>query len=136
MLLLAEAFKPGLMRTAFNLDYGWPLLSTFTDVLEHGQAASAIRTRLAEQDARFHRNTMHMLISDDYDEQRATVRYSAEGALAASAIVFTLPGVPLLYNGMEVGDATPSGAPALFEKHSIFWRASGGPPRLPASIAH
>ena len=39
----------------------------------------------------------------------------------APALMFTLDGVPLLYNGMEVGDATESGDPALFEKLPIFW---------------
>ena len=37
-------------------------------------------------------------------------------------MMFTLDGVPLLYNGMEVGDSTESGAPALFEKVPIFWQ--------------
>ena len=27
----------------------------------------------------------------------------------------------MIYNGMEVGDTTESGAPALFEKMPIFW---------------
>jgi glycosidase len=35
--------------------------------------------------------------------------------------MFTLDGVPLIYNGMEAGDTTESGAPALFEKLPIFW---------------
>jgi len=35
--------------------------------------------------------------------------------------MFTLDGVPLIYNGMEVGDATEPGAQALFEKLTIFW---------------
>jgi glycosidase len=35
--------------------------------------------------------------------------------------MFTLDGVPMLYNGMEAGDATESGDPALFEKLPIFW---------------
>jgi glycosidase len=35
--------------------------------------------------------------------------------------MFTLDGVPLLYNGMEVGDTTESGAPALFERLPVFW---------------
>jgi glycosidase len=30
----------------------------------------------------------------------------------------------MLYNGMEVGDTTESGAPALFEKLPIFWPIS------------
>jgi len=44
--------------------------------------------------------------------------------------MFTLDGVPLLYNGMEAGDATESADPALFEKFTICWHphASERPP--------
>ena len=42
--------------------------------------------------------------------------------------MFTLDGVPLLYNGMEVGDATESGDPALFDKLTIFWHPKERPP--------
>ena len=69
-----------------------------------------------------------MRISDDHDEARAVARYGLRGALAASALMFTLDGVPLLYNGMEVGDATESGDPALFEKLPIFWSPKERPP--------
>ena len=41
--------------------------------------------------------------------------------------MFTLDGVPLLYNGMEVGDATESGDPALFDKLTIFWHPKEPP---------
>jgi glycosidase len=41
--------------------------------------------------------------------------------------MFTLDGVPLLYNGMEVGDATESGDPALFEKLPIYWHPKERP---------
>jgi len=40
----------------------------------------------------------------------------------------TLDGVPLFYNGMEVGDATESADPALFEKMPIYWSPGGRPP--------
>ena len=36
-----------------------------------------------------------MRISDDHDEARAVARYGMNGALAASALMFTLDGVPL-----------------------------------------
>jgi cyclomaltodextrinase len=121
VLLLAEASNPDLMTKAFDLDYAWPLLHTFNDVIEHGKPASAIEAVWKEQAIAFPKGAKHMLISDDHDEPRATVRYGNSGALAASALVFTLPGVPMLYNGMEAGDATPSGSPALFEKHQVYW---------------
>ncbi len=130
-LLLAEASKPELLRQDFDIDYAWPLLSTLDDVMLHGKPASAIREQLAEQQKLFPENSWHMLISDDHDTQRATVRYGASAALAASALVFTLPGAPLLYNGMEAGDATPSSGPALFEKLPIFWEAAQLRPNFP-----
>ncbi len=123
LLMLAEASQPDLLGQDFNLDYAWPLLETMNQVIMHGKPASAVRDELRTQEARFPAGTWHMLISDDHDTRRATVRYGAEGALAASALVFTLPGAPMLYNGMEVGDATPSTGPALFEKVPIFWQS-------------
>ena len=42
--------------------------------------------------------------------------------------MLTLDGVPLFYNGMEVGDATESADPALFEKMPVFWHPGGRPP--------
>ena len=62
-----------------------------------------------------------MRFSDNHDERRAIARFGESGALAASALVLTLDGVPLIYNGMEAGDTTESGAPALFERLPIFW---------------
>jgi glycosidase len=69
-----------------------------------------------------------MRISDNHDEARAVARFGIRGALAASVLMFTLDGVPLLYNGMEVGDATESGDPALFEKLPVFWKSKDRPP--------
>ena len=62
-----------------------------------------------------------MRFSDNHDERRAIARFGEKGALAAQALAFTLDGVPMFYNGMEVGDTTESGYPALFEKMPIFW---------------
>ena len=73
----------------------------------------------------FPKGSLHLRISDDHDETRAIARYGFNGALAASALMFTLDGVPLLYNGMEVGDATESGDPALFDKLNIGWKPHG-----------
>jgi glycosidase len=50
------------------------------------------------------------------------------GALAAQVLMLTLDGVPLFYNGMEVGNATESADPALFERMPVFWHPSGRPP--------
>ncbi len=132
VLLLAEASQPEFLRHDFNIDYAWPLLDTMNQVVMHAKPASAIREEVITQESRFPPGSWHMLISDDHDTRRATVRYGAQAALAASALVFTLPGAPMLYNGMEVGDATPSTGPALFEKVPIFWQSGEIEPQFPA----
>jgi cyclomaltodextrinase len=123
VLMLAEASQPDLLRQDFNVDYAWPLLETMNQAIMQGKPASAVRDVIDTQRARFPSGSWHMLVSDDHDTRRAIARYGAQGALAASALVFTLPGAPMLYNGMEVGDTTPSAGPALFEKLPIFWQA-------------
>jgi glycosidase len=128
IILLAEASKPEFLVKAFDLDYAFPMLSTLNDVLLKGAPASNLRATWEESLRQFPRDSLHMRVTDDHDEPRAVTRFGMHGALAASALMFTLDGVPLLYNGMEVGDATESGDPALFEKLPVFWSPKDRPP--------
>jgi glycosidase len=127
IIMLAEASKPELLTNAFDIDYSWPLLATLNQVMMHDAPASDVRKTWEQSRREFPRNSLHLRISDDHDEARAVARYGMDGALAASALMFTLDGVPLLYNGMEVGDATESGDPALFDKLTIFWHPKERP---------
>jgi glycosidase len=72
-----------------------------------------------------------MRFSDNHDERRAIARFGEPAALAASVLMFTIDGVPMLYNGMEVGDTTESGAPALFERLPVFWQIAERRPEFP-----
>jgi glycosidase len=128
IMMLAEASKPDLMVKAFDIDYAWPLHGTLNNVLVNGAPATGFRRSWDESLQQFPRDSLHMRIADDHDEARAVARFGIKGALAASALMFTLDGVPLLYNGMEVGDATESGDPALFEKMPVFWHPKDRPP--------
>lgn len=128
IMLLAEASKPELLVNAFDIDYSWPMLGTLNNIMLRGAPASDIEKTWEENRREFPQGSLHMRISDDHDEPRAVARFGLRGALAASALMFTLDGVPLLYNGMEVGDATESGDPALFDKLTIFWHPKDRPP--------
>ena len=77
------------------------------------------------------RGASHLRFSDNHDESRAIALFGARGALAASALLFAMDGVPLLYNGQEVGDATESGAPALFERLPVYWAVRDRRPEFP-----
>ncbi len=122
IVMIAEANKPELLVKAFDLDYAWPFHTMLTNVAENGEPAQSIPNILNSERDRFPNGALEMRFSDDHDEKRAIVRFGERGALAVSTLVFTLDGVPLLYNGMEVGDTTESTAPALFEKLPVFWQ--------------
>ena len=128
LILLAEASKPELLVKAFDVDYSWPLHSTLNDVLLRGAPASEFKRSWEESQKQFPSGSLHLRFSDNHDEPRAVARFGIKGALAAQVLMFSLDGVPLLYNGMEVGDATESGDPALFEKLPVFWHPKDRPP--------
>ncbi|MGC3957734.1 MAG: alpha-amylase family glycosyl hydrolase [Verrucomicrobiota bacterium] len=128
IIMLAEASKPELLVKAFDFDYAWPLHATLNKVFLEGAPASELRRSWEESLKQFPKDSLHLRISDNHDEARAVARFGIRGALAAQVFMLTLDGVPLFYNGMEVGDATESGDPALFEKLPVFWQPKERPP--------
>jgi len=131
IVMIAEANKPELLTKAFDLDYAWPFHSMLTNVLENGAPAQAMMFNWETERGRYPKGALEMRFSDNHDEKRALARFGERGALAASVLVFTMDGVPMLYNGMEAGDTTESGAPALFEKLPVFWQISERRPNFP-----
>lgn len=131
IVMLAEGHKAELLLKAFDFDYSWPIHSALTHVLQGQGRASDLRAEWEKEFREWPRGSLHLRFSDNHDERRAIARFGEPGALAASALMFTLDGVPLLYNGMEVGDTTESGAPALFEKLPIFWPIADRRPEFP-----
>ncbi|HJR05759.1 MAG TPA: alpha-amylase family glycosyl hydrolase [Pyrinomonadaceae bacterium] len=131
IFMLAEWHEPDLLLKAFDVDYSWPVHSALTDVLMGNAPATTLRAAWGEEHAKWPQGSLHMRFSDNHDERRAIARFGERAALAASALVFTLDGVPMLYNGMEAGDTTESGAPALFERLPVFWQIAERRPEFP-----
>jgi len=120
--------KPALLSRAFDMDYGGNMFETVDEVMGGTQPASFIRDSWEHTQEQFAKGALHLRYTDHHNMPRATVRYGVNGALAAQVLMLTLDGVPLFYNGMEVGDATESCDPALFEKMPVFWHPAGRPP--------
>jgi len=128
IIMLAEADKPALLTNAFDIDYAWPLLNTVQNVLGNSAPASELQRTWESDRQRYPSGALRLNMSDNHDQARAVARFGVRGALAASVMMLTLDGVPMLYNGMEVGDATESGDPSLFERAPILWQPKDRPP--------
>jgi len=129
VIILADAgAKPAMLYKAFNVDSSWAMISTLDTVMSSVEPANYIEESWEHTDQQFPKGALHLRFTDNHEEPRAVARYGVTGALAAQVLMLTLDGVPLFYNGMEVGDATESADPALFEKMPIFWHPGGRPP--------
>jgi glycosidase len=131
LAMLAEADDPALLRSAFNVDYAWEFYHAVSDALVGNAPASTVRAVWERDAARYPRGALRLRFSDNHDQMRTTGAAGLPAALAASALMFTLDGVPLIYNGMEVGDTTESAAPALFERVPIAWQMAERRPPIP-----
>ena len=130
LAFLAEADDPALLNKAFDIDYAWDFYHAMSDALVGIKPASQVREVWQRGETRYPRGALHLRFSDNHDQLRATGQAGLPAALAASAVMFTLDGVPLLYNGMEVGDTTESAAPALFERMPISWEMAERRPQV------
>lgn len=131
IFMLAEADKPDEMVKAFDSDYSWGVMHAISDVLQGKKPATAVRREWESERARFPQGTLHMRVADDHDELRLIGRVGERAALAAQALVFTMDGIPLVYNGMEAGDTAESADPALFERVPITWEIAKKRPSFP-----
>jgi cyclomaltodextrinase len=131
LFLLAEWSTPDLMAKAFDADYAWPFHAALNRILSLGAPASGIRSTWEEERRNFPRGSLHLRFSDNHDEKRAIARFGEPAALAAQALVLTMDGIPLVYNGMEIGDTGESGGPALTERVPVFWPIVERRPEFP-----
>jgi cyclomaltodextrinase len=129
VIMLADAnATPELLTKAFNMDYSGALHSALNRTMSGVSPATFLNQSWQRTRNQFPPGALHLRYSDNHETVRAVARFGATGALAAQVLVLTLDGVPLFYNGMEVGDATESADPALFEKMPIYWSPGGRPP--------
>jgi cyclomaltodextrinase / maltogenic alpha-amylase / neopullulanase len=129
VVILADAgAKPELLNKAFDVDSSWAMINTLDTVMSSVEPAYYLKESWQHTDQQYPKGALHLRFTDNHEENRAVARYGVDGALAAQVLMLTLDGVPLFYNGMEVGDATESADPALFEKMPVFWNPGGRPP--------
>jgi len=106
MFMLAEAEKPDLLESAFDADYAWKLLGINNNIAKGKQPASDIVGYLNKNDSTLPKDAFKMNFITNHDENSWNgtefERYGA-GAQAFAVLTYTLPGMPLIYTGQEIG---------------------------------
>jgi len=109
--LLAEGTRAADQLRAFDLDYGWGFQwDSASAIRKQWEKMHAERPRGGAKFIRFIDN--HDIANDDY-ANRLEKKWGAARVNATLVVLFTLDGVPFLYNGQEVADTA---------RHSIYAR--------------
>jgi glycosidase len=121
VLMLAEGQDAELHEVGFDLSYSWSFYHGLKDVWA-GESARSIGASIAA-DGNLPEGGRRIRFTTNHDETAwdATpieLFDGPAGARAAAVIAFASPGVPLLYNGQEVGSSIQL---RLFEKDTIDW---------------
>jgi len=118
--LLAEAYDPRLMQRAFRLTYDYPWYHALRKVLR-GQPIARLWQKHHQFNSRFPAQARRLRFIDNHDQRRCVSYLGPRASLTAAVLLLTSAGVPLIYNGQEIGDEAPSRAPALFHRHPLEW---------------
>ena len=123
VMMLAEGAYPPHHLKAFDASYGWNTYKVLAPMITGKSSVLALDTVLSIEKAAYPEGSLRMRFSSNHDENAWDApdvkKFGTRGAMLAAVIVNTLPGIPLIYNGQEVGSAKTL---KLFEKIPIDWK--------------
>lgn len=126
LLMLAEGDRPEDHLAAFDLTYAWNLYDALVEIVKGKADATLIERKLKVEQYKYPQGSLHLRFTENHDKPRAAEVFGP-AHFAAIALIFTLDGVPLIYNGQEIGETHE---PSLFEKEPIHWQEATGDERF------
>lgn len=118
IFLLAEWEDPELLMQGFNSDYDWTLYHLSKDIRDGKKKTADAISLIQEKDSHYPHNSLPMRFLENHDEQRSLHIFGRDGIEAFATFIFTVPGIPLIYAGQEIGEKRK---PSLFEKSELNW---------------
>jgi len=108
LVLLAESNNTNKFASGFQMDYGWNYLSALTSVFGSGASAAKLGSANAAENAGTLPGTYMLRMTSNHDIDRSSgtplqLFGGIQGSLAAYVLTATMGGVPLIYDGQEVG---------------------------------
>ncbi len=105
ILMLGEEEDADLALAPFELDYGWNLQSALVQAATSGNSTAGLQSTWQSQVSNFPSGMLHMSLTQDWDlGEDLQVYGGVPNTLDAAVFNYTLNGVPLMFNGEEVGN--------------------------------
>ena len=105
IFMLAEAWEPELAKDdLFEMVYGWDTHHLMNDLAQNKKGLKAWKDRLAAIDSLYEKDDIMMNFVTNHDENswNGTIKERMKEATPLmTAFSYTIPGMPLIYSGME-----------------------------------
>ncbi|WP_372644613.1 alpha-amylase family glycosyl hydrolase [Ancylomarina sp.] len=121
VFMLAEAWEPELLESAFDMGYAWDFHHLMNDIAKGEKNANEIDAYFAKIDTLYQKDNylMNFITNHDENSWAGTIKERmGEAANAFAVLTFTMPGMPMLYSGQEAG---LNHRLKFFEKDEIDW---------------
>ncbi|MHB1922343.1 MAG: alpha-amylase family glycosyl hydrolase [Chitinophagaceae bacterium] len=123
LILLAESANKSLFSTGFQLNYAWDYYTALKNAFENSQPASSIIATDIAENTGLPGNDFKLRFTSNHDEDLndntpIALFNGQQGSMAAFVLASYMGGIPLIYDGQEVGD--PEKIP-IFDTSSIDW---------------
>lgn len=121
ILMLGEEEDAELALAPFELDYGWNLQSAVQQATNSGNSATGLQSTWQNQESGWPAGMLHMSLTQDWDLGDDLQIYGGvPNTLDAAVFNYTIDGIPLLFNGEEVGNS----ASGVNTHTAINWSSS------------
>lgn len=121
IFMLAEAEEPELNQQAFDAYYAWDFHHKMNMVAKGEGNVDSLRASLNKMITRFDDRAIPMYFTSNHDENSwngTEIERMGDAVPTFAALTYVLPGMPLIYNGQEVGFNRRL---EFFEKDNIDW---------------
>ena len=114
VMLLAEADASDFvyLTNRFDMAYDWPLhhnsRNSFVTLFSNS-TGTGVNTQVTNHGYYYPTGTFPFRFMENHDETRYAYNHNPVQDLSAASLLFTIPGVPLIYAGQEVGETSQRG---------------------------
>jgi len=123
-MLAEDEDHKDLLKHAFDMNYSWELFHLMNSVAKKEKAVTNLKAYFNKEKQDYSPSIYRLRFLTNHDENswNGTIEERMDGASRALAVlIFTAPGMPLIYNGQEAG---LNKRLSFFEKDSIDWNDS------------
>ena len=137
VMMLSEGSIPEHHMKAFDITYSWNVYDQLAPILSGKRPATTIDTILKTESLQYPIGALRMRFTTNHDKNAwdapAVTKFGPGGLRAATVLVATMPGIPLLYTGEEVANDRRL---SLFEKVDVDWTRPRTMGNLEAALFH